>query len=189
MVTATSEIHRWTREEYERIVETGGFEGWNVELIDGTLYDMTPQTSRHAGLTAKISGVLTEIDPGEHLIRHHSPLAVPGDSLPEPDLAVVPPDPAGDYYVSAHPTMAVLVVEIADSSLRYDRAVKVRAYAQAGIPEYWILNLVSWQLEVHRDPSGNGYGKRTVLGLGDEISPLFAAGETIRVSRLFPRTA
>jgi Uma2 family endonuclease len=81
MVTAIVEPHHWTREEYERMVEAGAFEGAKVELIEGTLYEVTPQTSRHAGLTAKISEILAEVDPGEHLLRQYSPLSVPGDEV------------------------------------------------------------------------------------------------------------
>jgi Uma2 family endonuclease len=187
MVTATVEAHHWTREEYERAVEAGAFEGWKIELVEGVLVDMTPQTSRHAGLATKVSGILAEVDPGDHLFRQHSPLGVTGDSMPEPDIAVVPPDPEGDSYISAHPTTAVLVVEIADSSLRYDREVKARVYAEAGIPEYWIMNLRSWQLEVYREPAGSTYGSRTILSLSDEVSPLFAAGAVIPVAQLFPQ--
>jgi Uma2 family endonuclease len=187
MVTATVEPNHWTREEYERMVEAGAFESSKVELVDGTLYEVTPQTSRHAGLTAKISEILSEVDPGEHLLRHHSPLSVPGNSLPEPDIAVVPPDPAGDYYTGGHPTTAVLVVEIADSSLQYDREVKAQTYARAGIPEYWILNLVSGQLEIHRNPIGDAYRNRAVLGPADEVSPLFASGAVIPVAHLLPK--
>ncbi|MFP5288706.1 MAG: Uma2 family endonuclease [Thermoanaerobaculia bacterium] len=187
MVTARVEAHHWTREEYERAVETGAFEGWKIELVDGVLVDMTPQTSRHAGLATKVSGILAEIDPGDHLFRQHSPLGLTDDSMPEPDIAVVPPDPEGDCYISAHPKTAVLVVEIADSSLQYDREVKGRLYAETGIPEYWILNLRSWQLEVYRGPAGDAYGSRTVLSLSDEVAPLFAAGAVIPVARLFPK--
>ena len=187
MVTATVEAHHWTREEYERAVEAGAFEGWKIELVEGVLHDMTPQTSLPAGLATKVSGILAEIDPGDHLFRQHSPLAIAGDSMPEPDVAVVPPDPEGDCYVSAHPTTAALVVEIADSSLQYDRDVKARIYAEAGIAEYWILNLRSWQLEVYREPAGSMYGSRTILTLSDKVSPLFAAGAGIPVAQLFPR--
>jgi Uma2 family endonuclease len=188
MMTATVEAHHWTREEYERLVAAGAFEGWRVELVEGVLHEVTPQTSRHAGLTAKVAEILTEVDPGEHLLRQHSPLGVPGESLPEPDIAVVPSDPAGDYYVGEHPTTAALVVEIADSSLQYDRQVKSGMYARAGIPEYWILNLASSQLEVYREPADGIYKSRTVLDLTSEISPLFAPGSTIQVARLLPKT-
>lgn len=187
MVTATVEPHHWTLEEYERLVETGAFDGWKVELVDGILYDTTPQTSRHAGGTAKATGILSEASSGKYLIRQHSPLHVPGDSLPEPDIAVVPPDPAGDHYVGGHPTTAVLVVEVADSSLQYDRTVKAQIYAQAGIPEYWILSLIAEQLEVYREPAGSAYKSRAVLGPADEISPLFAPGVVIPVTRLLPK--
>ena len=187
MVTARVEAHHWTREEYERAVEAGAFERWRVELVEGVLYDMTPQTSRHAGLAAKVASILDEVDPGEHLIRLHSPLSLSPDSSPEPDIAVVTDDPDGDFYIPSHPTTAALVVEIADSSLQYDREVKAGIYALAGIPEYWILNLAAWQLEVYRDPSSDRYESRTVLTLSEEISPLFAPASSIPVARLFPQ--
>lgn len=187
MVTARVEAHHWTREEYEQLVEAGAFDEWKIELVEGVLYDMTPQTSWHAGLATKISTVLKKIDPGNHLVREHSPLSVGGDSVPEPDVAVVPDDPKGDFYTSVHPTSAVLVVEIADSSLRYDREVKARAYSLGGVPEYWIVNLLSSQLEVYRDPSGNRYTNASVLTASDTISPLFAPEVSISVARLLPK--
>lgn len=187
MATARVEPHHWTREEYERLVESGGLEGCRIELVEGILYDMTPQTSRHAGLATKISVVLQEIDPGDHLIRLHSPLSLDRDSAPEPDIAVVPDDPEGDYYTTAHPSGAVLAVEISDSSLQYDRDVKGPVYARAGIPEYWIVNLVARQLEVYREPAADRYDSRTVLTPSDEVSPLFAPGASIPVQRLLPK--
>ena len=187
MVTARVEAHHWTREEYERAVEAGAFEGWKIELVEGALVDMTPQTSRHAGLAAKVASLLDEVDPGDHLIRLHSPLSLSPDSSPEPDVAVVPNDPEGDFYIPSHPTTAALVVEIADSSPQYDREVKARIYALAGIPEYWILNLAVQQLEVHREPSGNRYASRVVLALSEEVSPLFAPESSIPVEHLFPQ--
>lgn len=187
MVTARVESHHWTREEYERAVEAGAFEGWKVELVEGVLYDMTPQTSRHAGLAAKVASILEEVDPGDHLIRLHSPMSLSPDSSPEPDVAVVPDDPEGDFYIPGHPTTAALVVEISDSSLQYDREVKARIYALAGISEYWILNLAALQLEVHREKSGDRYASRGVLNLSQEVSPLFAPESSIPVERLFPQ--
>lgn len=184
MVTATVEAHHWTREEYERAVEAGAFEGWKVELVEGILVDMTPQGTPHSSAVRKLLRELLKIVPGGLEIQPQMPLAVSDDSLPEPDIAVVPEEP-GDY-AGFNPTEAVLVAEVSQTSLSYDRKVKSRIYAAAGIPEYWILNLASRELEVYREPLGERYGSRTVLKLSAEVSPLFAPEVSIQVNRLFP---
>ena len=92
-----------------------------------------------------------------------------------------------DDYSRSHPTAAELVVEVADTSLWYDREVKAAVYARAGIPEYWIQNLVSWHLEIHREPAGARYASWTVLTPSDKVSPLFAPEDSILVARLFPK--
>lgn len=185
MVTATVEAHHWTREEYERAVEAGAFEGWKIELVEGVLHDMTPQGTPHSSAVRKLLRELLRIVPGKGLeVQPQMPLAVSDDSLPEPDIAVVPEDPSD--YAGFNPTEAVLVAEVSQTSLWYDRQVKSRTYAAAGIPEYWILNLAARELEVYREPCGERYGSRTVLGLSGEISPLFAPEVSIQVKRLFP---
>ena len=186
MVTATVEAHHWTREEYERLVEAGAFEGWKIELVEGVLYDMMAQGPAHSSAVQKLLRELLVLAPGKGLsVRPQMPLAVSDDSLPEPDIAVVPEDP--DDYARFNPAEAVLVVEVAQSSLHFDRSVKQRVYSRAGIPEHWILNLASWQLEVYRDPAGDRYGSRIVLELADEASPLFAPEASIPVAKLFPQ--
>jgi len=186
MVTATVEAHHWTREEYERLVEAGAFEGWKIELVDGVLYDMMAQGPAHSSAVQKLLRELLAIGSGMGLdVRPQMPLAVSDDSLPEPDIAVVPADP--DDYARFNPAEALLVVEVAQSSLHYDRSVKQRVYSRARIPEYWILNLASCQLEVYRDPARDRYESRTVLGLADEVSPLFAPETSIRIAKLFPQ--
>jgi Uma2 family endonuclease len=186
MVTATVEAHHWTREEYERLVEAGAFEGWKIELVDGILYDMMAQGPAHSSAVQKLLRELRAVASGKDLdVRPQMPLAVSDDSLPEPDVAVVPADP--DDYARFNPAEAVLVVEVAQSSLSYDRSVKLAAYSRSSIPEYWILNLTSWQLEVYRAPAGNRYGSRTVLTLADEVSPQFAPEASIPVAKLFPQ--
>lgn len=185
VVAATVEAHHWTREEYERAVEAGAFEGWKIELVEGVLVDMTPQGTAHSSAVRKLLRELLKIVPGKGLeIQPQMPLAVSEDSLPEPDIAVVPEEP-GDY-AGFNPTQAVLVAEVSQTSLPYDRTIKSRIYAAAGIPEYWILNLASRELEVYREPSGDRYGSRTVLELSSEVSPLFAPEASIRVDLLFP---
>ena len=105
-------------------------------------------------------------------------------SEPEPDVAVVS-GPMRDYR-DAHPTSAVLVVEVSHESLRYDRTVKQRLYARCGIPEYWLLALTEARLEVYRDPAGDGYQSVASHAAGDEVAPLARPDARIVVGDLLP---
>ena len=145
--TTTEATYRWTREAYDRAVEAGVFgPDDRLELIDGQLLAMTPQGSRHAAIVDLTGDVLREVFGADHRVRMQCPLVAGDDSEPEPDLAVVP-GRARDY-LDAHPTGALLVVEVSDDSLRRDRLIKQRLYARHGIPEYWILALPDACLEV-----------------------------------------
>jgi len=180
------DTRRWTREEYERLVEQGFFHPEErLELVDGAIYEMTPQSSHHATGVRAVHHALQSIFIQGYDVRPQLPLALGEDSEPESDVAVVP----GEWpdYSRAHPTAAVLVVEIADSSLLHDRKRKANLYARAGIPEYWIDNLVDWCLEVYRDPKGGVYTSRTLLREGDSVSPLSCPEASIPVASLFPR--
>jgi Uma2 family endonuclease len=110
-------------------------------------------------------------------------LALDERSEPEPDIAVVPGGPRD--YRDAHPSHAVLVVEVADVSLAYDRIRKLAAYARAGIPEYWILDLNAENLEVCRRPMGEAYGERRILQAPDRVAPLAGTGD-LTVADILP---
>jgi Uma2 family endonuclease len=141
---------RWRRVEYERLVDLGVFTGERLELIDGVLVVREPQGSYHAAITTKIGRLLASAFGDNWHTRLHSPLALGEHSEPEPDIAVVAGQP--EDYLEAHPATAALVVEVAEASLRLDRRFKTALYAAAGLPEYWIANLVDRTLEIHRDP-------------------------------------
>lgn len=185
MVTASGSIHHWTREEYEQAVERGAFEGWRVELVDGVLCDMSPQSGGHATAVRRIQKALDAVLPNGLDLRFQMPLALSPDSEPEPDVAVVSGETG--TYSRVHPTTALLVVEVADSSLSFDRNHKQRLYARAGIPEYWIVNLASRRLEVYREPAPDGYLSVTALGMADSVSPLALPGVNFAVENLFPK--
>lgn len=181
-VTATFEIHRWTREEYEQMVEAGVFGERRVELLDGVVYDVTPQSRRHASALRRARRILESLCPEGCEVEVQMPLNVGGGSTPEPDLAIVPRDPRD--YETGHPVDALLVVEIADSSLRHDRERKLPVYAQAGIQECWIVNLVRNLLEVYRDPVGGVYRANLILRRGERITPLARPDASIALSDL-----
>jgi Uma2 family endonuclease len=124
-------------------------------------------------------------------VRTQLPLALGEYSEPEPDVAVVVGS-ARDY-ANAHPTTAVLVVEIADSTLALDRHTKASLYAAAGVPEYWIVNLVERQIEIYREPTpmdgtpfGYGYRTRVMALPGEEIAVPIASAARLRVDGFLP---
>lgn len=185
MATASVDTRRWTREEYERLVEQGFFDPEErIELVDGAIYEMTPQTSFHAAGIRATDSALRPVFTEGYDIRSQLPLALGLDSEPEPDVAVVPGK--WEDYIRSHPTSAVLIVEVADSSLLHDHKRKTGLYARAGIPEYWILNLVKRCLEVFRNPHDGAYTVHLILHDGDSVSPLARSEAAIAVGSLLP---
>lgn len=179
---------RLTRLEYEALVERGVLgEDDPIELLDGRLVFREPQGSRHAAACLRIRIALDRAFGRGYHVRPQFPIALDEDSEPEPDIAVV----RGriEDYLDAHPTSPVLVVEVADSSLAWDRERKGSLYARAGVADYWIVNLVGGVLEVYRDPECVTAGRwryATVRALKQRalVSPLAAPRARIRVADL-----
>lgn len=185
MATVFSDARRLTREEYDRLVRQGFFPpDARLELIDGNLVEMAPQTSFHSVGVNLIQVALSPLFAEGCAVRVQLPLGLGKDSEPEPDIAVVPGHPRDYSY--AHPTSALLVVEVADSSLVGDRRRKASLYAQAGVPEYWILNLPKRCLEIYRDPQDGAYASPIFLQEGSFVSPLTRPAAQIAVSDLLP---
>jgi Uma2 family endonuclease len=120
----------------------------------------------------------------DFLIRSQLPLALALRSEPEPDIAVVPGTPR--VYKDAHPSGALLVVEISDESLGYDRLRKGSLYSRAGVQEYWIVNLLESCLEVYRDAGSDGYRTHQVLHAGETVAPLLAPSARINIDSILP---
>jgi Uma2 family endonuclease len=178
-------IHLWTRHEFEKMDETGFFANTRVELINGRVFEMPPMKPAHATSLSKTSEVLGQILPAGCHVRQQAPLNLGIMDEPFPDFAVVFGDV--DTYAAEHPVTALLVIEVSDSTLVHDRTEKFLQYAQAGIPEYWIVNLVDRQLEIFRDPQHARYLTQIVIREMESIAPLFAADNQISVSALLPK--
>lgn len=188
------QLHLWTREEYYQIAETGVFQDKRVQLIEGQVIEMSPMNSRHAMAIILVNDLLkkelAQDGDQEVHVRPQLPLALGPLSEPEPDIAVVP-GTAREY--TAHPTTALLGIEIADSTLQFDRRSKGSLYARADLQEYWILNLVDCCLEVYRSPIadpeaiyGFRYGELTVYPASEIVRPLAFPGRAIRIPDLLP---
>lgn len=179
--------HHWTRDEYERMVESGSFVNRRVELIEGIVHEMAPQDNLHAAGLRQVRWALEKICPDGYQVDVQMPMNLGLDSVPEPDLAIVPRDPLN--YVHGHPTHALLIVEVADSSLRHDQQRKARVYAQAGVQDFWIANLVQDVLEIYREPVKGGYRQKLVLHRGESIAPLARPEVSVAVNDLLPKRA
>lgn len=184
-------LRRWTRAEYDRLVDLGVLHGEPVELIGGQLVVAEPQGSYHATAIGAVDDALRAALPQGWVVRAQMPVALDLESEPEPDLAVVPGERAD--YRAEHPARPALVVEVAESSLAFDREDKGSLYARGGVPDYWIVNLVERVLEVYRDPGpdptapyGCRYRAVERLGPAAVVAPLALPSVRLAVSDLLP---
>jgi len=184
-------VRRWTRSEYDRLVKLGAFEREPLELIGGQLIVAEPQSAYHASVIRTVDYVLRGVLPLGWIVSVQAPVSLDDESEPEPDLAVVAGRPTD--YRHAHPSRPVLVVEVAESSLSFDRRRKGSLYARASIAEYWIVNLVDQVLEVCRDPGpeptahgGWAYQSVSTLASPATVTPLAFTTVQIAVADLLP---
>lgn len=179
--------HRFTRREYQRMDEAGLFRDERVELLDGAVMTVPPQSPSHASVTNRIAAVLLRLTgPAVH-VRIQAPILLDDWSEPEPDVVLCAP--AADDYAHEHPNASQvrLVIEVAAASLAYDRGRKRRAYAESGIPAYWIVNLGERRIEVFADPdrAAGAYLSSRIVGAGESLS--LPTGETLAAAALLPR--
>ena len=170
MTTYPIRTRRWTRKEYERLGELGVVhEDEPIELIAGQLVVAEPKGTWHTTAVRLTERALRTAFGDAWLVCTQDPVVFDEDSAPEPDVIVVP-GTARDY-LAQHPSRPVLVVEVAETSLMFDRHHKGSLYARAGFADYWIVNLVDRQLEVYRRPGPDPSAEFGWRYLGVEILP------------------
>jgi Uma2 family endonuclease len=177
----------WTRQEFHRAAKMGLFSPEErLELLDGEIIQKMTQGGLHVFAVKRADRLLTPAFGPDFHTRLQAPLVLNDLSEPEPDVVVVPGTELD--YLQEHPRAADarLVAEVADSTLRFDRTRKRAAYARSGIAEYWIINLLHRQVELHRDPRGARYRSLAILAEGAALTPLYAPHATIAVSDLLP---
>jgi Uma2 family endonuclease len=181
---------RWTAEQYHDLAKSGFFRDRHVELIDGELIELTtnPPHDTSVSLTC---GTLRATFDKRFVVREEKTLDLGRRYQPIPDGTVV----AGSErdYAASHPKTAVLLAEVSDSSLHYDRVIKAHRYARAGVADYWIVNLIDRQLEVHRnpgpDPSRPGrfrYADVIIVPADGHVAPLAQPDRLVSVADLLP---
>ena len=191
---ATDPVHtrRWSRAEYDRLIDIGVFRpDERLELLGGELVVSEPQNSAHYTAIGLVDDALRAVLPRGWLVRTQGPIELDDESEPEPDIAVTPGDRRS--YSRRHPSRPALVVEVAESRLAFDREHKGSLYARARLEDYWILNLVDRVLEVYRrpvadpaSPFGCRYASRSMVTAEAFVELLAVPGARVVVSDLLP---
>jgi len=192
MATYPIRSRHWTRKEYDTLVKSGFFnEDESIELLGGQLIVAEPKGSPHSTAVALTAEALRLAFGSGWLVRVQDPIALDAESEPEPDVAIVP-GRARDY-LAEHPARPALLVEVAESSLAFDRGHKGSLYARAGVADYWIVNLVDAVLEVYRAPAldrsaefGWRYLDVQALRPVATVAPLARPDVTVAVADLLP---
>jgi len=177
---------RFTVDEYHRLLEVGVIQkDEHVQLIEGMIVQTAPPKAGHATVLERLSRTLVKALAGRYRIRTQLPLTFI-DSEPEPDVAVAAPL-AADETAENHPRGALLVVEVSEGSVAYDRSVKARIYARAGIPEYWIVNVKDGTVEISRDPqpASGRYLTGLTAKAGDTLTLASVPDLSVPVAALF----
>jgi Uma2 family endonuclease len=164
--------HHFSVEDYHRMAESGIFgQDDRVELIEGEIVEMSPIGTRHAACVARMTRLLAPIAQEKAILGVQNPLTLQDDSEPQPDLALLAN--RDDFYAEGHPTAedVLLLIEVADTTAPFDRQVKLPLYARAGVREVWLVDLPGQGVEVHREPSPQGYRLLRRALADDTITP------------------
>ncbi|MCG8332036.1 MAG: Uma2 family endonuclease [Chitinophagales bacterium] len=155
----------------------------HIELINGKLIEMSPSGSSHAACIDKMLAVFNRLNNLDTIIRGQNPITLGKYSEPEPDIAIV--KYTSSYYADHHPIASdvLTIIEVSDTSLEYDRNIKQALYANANIPEYWIVNIQLKEIEVYTKPGNSRYKQKMLLTLEDVVN-INALGSTIPISQL-----
>lgn len=176
----------FTVEEYHRMADAGILgEDERVELIEGEIVQMAPIGPRHIGCVINATRLFITRLGDRAVVSPQNPVVIPPRSEPEPDLLLLRPRTVS--YSRELPTSqdVLLAVEVADTTVRFDRLVKARLYARAGIAEFWLCLAADGAVEVYRRPSNDGYAGMTLHGPGELISPLAFPDVTFAVTDFF----
>jgi Uma2 family endonuclease len=184
MATDIARTRKFTADEWGQMVKLGIFaEDERLELIEGEIVEMAPIGDPHGRCVSQVNAPLV-IGVGERaLVWVNGPVRLGAASVPEPDLTVVR---RRSYRAGApRPEDILLVVEVADSSLRYDQTTKLRVYARAGILEYWVVGVEGEWIDVYRSPEGDRYREQRRAGHGETIAPAAFPDVVIAVDDVF----
>lgn len=181
---------KFTVDEYYRMAEVGILKrDERVELIEGEILVMPPIGPEHAGSVLISNSIFSERARGRFLVQIQNPIRLAEGSEPQPDAMLL--RLRDDHYTGSHPTPAdvLLLIEIADSSLEYDRQTKAHIYGRGGVPETWVMNLAEDCIERFTEPGPDGYARHTVHRRGETLTPVALPDLELAVADLLPGRA
>ncbi len=180
--------HRFTVDDYHRMVAAGILsENSRVELVKGQIVDMAPIGAPHLNMVIRLTRILSAILEDRGLLSVQNPIRLDHGSEPQPDVAVLKPRPEEYETQTPHAADTLLVIEIAETSLNEDRDVKAPLYAESGIPEYWIINIVDRLVEVYRQPHNGLYSQRRLVDIGGKLDIVMLPGSTFPATEVLRR--
>ena len=178
----------FTRDEYYALAEAGILKPEDrFELIEGEIYCMPPIGNPHAGCVNRLVRQFSALVAADRaVLSPQNPVNLTDISAPQPDITVL--RPREDFYGNGHPTPAdvLLLVEVSETTIGFDRHTKIPLYARCGIPEAWLVDLTKEILEIHRDPARDGYRNVQRLRRGERIAPLAFPDFEIAVESILP---
>lgn len=178
--------YKLTIEDYHKLGEVGILdEASRVELIEGELFEMPPIGGPHAWAVNRLNRILIEALGRSADLSIQGPILIPPYSEPQPDIVIVQRGTAARENRAPKPEEVLLVIEVADTTLRYDRGAKLRLYAKAGIPEFWIVNVRDACVEMYSNPSVDSYDDKSVATKTERVAPHALPGVSIEVSAIF----
>lgn len=180
-------LAKWSVDDYHRMIQAGILQARRVELLRGEIVEMSPETPLHYTTAKQGAKYLETLLSGKAEVRFNGPITL-ADSEPEPDIAIVrlPESTYRDRH--PHPEDIYWLIEVANTSLKQDLDVKAAIYATAGIPEYWVVNLVTMQITIFRQPVAGQYRQQTTVQDGS-ITPLAFDNIAVSVKRLLAQTS
>jgi Uma2 family endonuclease len=186
-VEVASARRLFTREEYHRMGEVGILtRSDRVELIRGEIIKMSPQGRRHRAFIDNLTHLLATRLADRAIVSVQMPIVLADDTEPEPDVQILRRRAVPYKDREADADDALLLIEVAQSSLAYDRSTKLRLYAAAGIPEYWVVDCVAESIEVHRTPHADGYRDVTRIASPTEsVAPLAFPDVALALTEIF----
>jgi Uma2 family endonuclease len=184
MAIEIERTRKFTADEFERMVALGIFrEDERLELIGGEIVEMAPIGHRHGACLAQLTKRLVLGAGDRALVWIRGPARLGVDSVPEPNLALLRPR---SYRTrTPEPGDVLLVIEVSESSLRYDRTTKLRLYAGSGVPEYWVVSVEGEWIDVHRSPEADGYRERRRVSRGQIVAPIAFPDLAVAVDDVF----
>jgi Uma2 family endonuclease len=178
--TTSGKPHLFTVWDYHRMTEAGVLtENSRVELIRGQIIDMAAIGAPHFRMVNRLTRLLVPLVGAHGIVSVQNPVRLDDGSEPQPDVTILHPRMDEDDAGTPGPADVLLLIEVADTSLDFDRNVKAPLYAQSGIVEYWIVNLPDRIVEVHREPAGAGYAQPRRAGPGETLDTLMLPGAAL----------